>query len=153
MDDYPRTRVLIVCSAGGHLMEALLAIDGVPMDFDIATFRLPHLTAPSGARAIHFLIDPHVSAWKYVLNAVQSLWLMLKVRPHVVLTTGAGIAIACALIGKCIGCKLIFVETAACVNHLSRTGRFLYRYADLFIVQWPEVCQKYSRAIYGGCVL
>lgn len=134
-------------------MEAMRAIEGINLDLEIATFRLPHLKLPPGARAIHFLTDPHVSLWKYAMNAMQSLRLMLKVRPRVVVTTGAGIAIACALIGKAMGAKLIYVETAAVVAKLSRTGGLLYRHADLFIVQWPELCGQYPRAVYGGNVL
>jgi UDP-N-acetylglucosamine:LPS N-acetylglucosamine transferase len=134
-------------------MEALLATEGVVMDFDVATFRLPHVSIPAGARALHFLIDPHTSLWKYAVNSLQSLWLMLKIRPRVVLTTGAGIAIPCSFIGKCIGCKLIYVETVASVDKLSKTGAFLYRHADLFIVQWPGLCAQYPRAVYGGCLL
>ena len=151
--DRPRPRVLIVCSAGGHLMDVLLATEGVEMDFDIATFRLPHVGIPAGARALHFLIDPHTSLWKFGVNALQSLRLMLKIRPRVVITTGAGIALACALIGKFLGARLIYVEISASVERLSRTGAFLYGYADLFIVQWPELCKQYPRAVYGGCVL
>lgn len=146
-------RVLVVCSAGGHLMEALRAIEGVAMNYDLATFRLPHLKPPEGARSVHYLTDPHVSLWKYVVNAVQSFLLMLKLRPQVLVTTGAGIAIACALIGKLMGTKLIFVETAAVVGKLSRTGALLYCIADLFIVQWPEIRDRYPRAVYGGCTL
>lgn len=153
MSERSRPRVLIVCSAGGHLLEALRATEGVAMDFDVATFRLPHQQVPPGARTLHYLVDPHVSTGKYVLNALQSLWLMFRLRPQVVLTTGAGIAIACALIGKCLGARLIFVETVAGVGRLSRTGALLYRVADLFIVQWPEIRNRYPRAVYGGCIL
>jgi UDP-N-acetylglucosamine:LPS N-acetylglucosamine transferase len=146
--------VLIVCSAGGHLQEALAATAGAVADFAVATFRVPHMTtAPAGARSVHYLLDPHVSLWKYTVNAAQSLVLMLRLRPRVVLTTGAGIAIPCALIGKVLGAKLVFVETVASVERLSRTGEFLYRYADLFIVQWPTLCEGHPRAVYGGCVL
>jgi UDP-N-acetylglucosamine:LPS N-acetylglucosamine transferase len=77
----------------------------------------------------------------------------MKVRPRVILTTGAGIAIPCALFGKLYGARLIVVESAARVKELSRTGLFLYQYADLFIVQWPELCSKYPKAVYGGYVL
>lgn len=146
-------RVLVVCAAGGHLQDALMATTGVAMERVLATFALPHLHTQSLGERIHFLIDPHKSLWKYLLNAVQSLWLMLRVRPQVVLTTGAGIAIPCALIGKVMGAKLIYIELAASVHDLSRTGKFLYRYADLFIVQWPALCQRYPRAVYGGCAL
>lgn len=148
-----KTRFLVVCAAGGHLREALVSIDGVVEDFDLATFRQDHVKAIPGVKRLHYLIDPHISLWKYVVNLLQSLWLMARVRPHVVITTGAGIAIPCALIGKAYGAKLIMIDTVACVNELSKTGRYLYRYADLFIVQWPELCAKYPKAVYGGCVL
>ena len=147
------TRVLVVCSAGGHLLEAMRAIEGVPMECHVATFRLPHVQAPAGVQSMHYLVDPHVSPLKYLVNAFQSLALLLRVRPRVVLTTGAGIAIASALIGKCLGARLVFVETVAGVGHLSRTGSFLSRFADLFIVQWPEACAGHPRAVYGGCIL
>ena len=153
MNDLRCPRVLIVCSAGGHLMEAMLAIDGLDLDFDVATFRLSHISKPAKARALHFLIDPHTSVWKYAINALQSIWLLIKIRPRVILTTGAGIAIPCALFGKLYGARLIVVESAARVKELSRTGLFLYKYADLFIVQWPDLCNKYPKAVYGGCVL
>lgn len=148
-----KTRFLVVCAAGGHLREALSSIMGVVPDFDLATFRQDHVKTIPGVARLHYLIDPHISLWKYVVNLLQSLWLMARVRPHVVITTGAGIAIPCALIGKIFGAKLIMIDTAACVNDLSKTGRYLYRYADLFIVQWPELCAKYPKAVYGGCVL
>jgi len=154
MTDFKKTRVLVVCSAGGHLMEAMLAIEGLDVDFDVATFRLSHLKTPPGsAKGLHFLIDPHVSIFKYAVNALQSIGLLMKVRPRVILTTGAGIAIPCALFGKLYGARLIVVESAARVKELSRTGLFLYKYADLFIVQWPDLCNKYPKAVYGGCVL
>ncbi len=118
-------RVLVVCAAGGHLQDALLATAGGPMERVLATFALPHLREQAGTEHIRFLIDPHTSLGKDVVNALQSLWLMLRVRPQVVLSTGAGIAVPCALIGKAMGAKLVFIELAASVHDLSRTCRFL----------------------------
>jgi UDP-N-acetylglucosamine:LPS N-acetylglucosamine transferase len=143
----------VVCAAGGHLREALSSIAGVIEDFDLATFRQEHVKAIPGVPRLHYLIDPHISLWKYAVNLLQSVALMARVRPHLVVTTGAGIAIPCALIGKLFGAKLIMVDTVACVSDLSKTGRCLYRYADLFIVQWPELCKKYPKAVYAGSVL
>jgi beta-1,4-N-acetylglucosaminyltransferase len=146
-------RVLVVCSAGGHLREALAAIGHTIPSFDLATFQVDHVKEIPSVRRLFYLIDPHVSLWKYMVNAVQSVFLLLRLRPRVIITTGAGIALCCAIFGKWIGAKLIVVDTVACPDELSRTGRMLYRYADLFIVQWPELVKKYPKAIYGGCVL
>jgi UDP-N-acetylglucosamine:LPS N-acetylglucosamine transferase len=146
-------RVLIVCSSGGHLQEALLATEGVSVDRFIATFALPHLKSTLSNEKVYGLVDPHTSLLKYAVNAVQSVWILLRVRPDVVLTTGAGIALACAVLGKRLGARLIVVETAACVTQPSRTGAFLHRFADLFIVQWPGLLRQYPKAVYGGALL
>ena len=38
-------KVIVLGAGGGHLTEALMAIDGVPMDRVIATYCLPHTKA------------------------------------------------------------------------------------------------------------
>lgn len=105
------------------------------------------------ARSTHYLVDPHVSYVKYGINFIQSLLLMLKLRPKIVITTGAGVALACGLLCRIFRAKLIVIDTVACVSDLSKTGRCLYPHADLFVVQWPELCKRYPRAVYGGCIL
>jgi len=42
------------------------------------------------------------------------------------------------------------VETGSRVRALSMTGRIVYRFADLFIVQWPQLQERYPRAVYAG---
>lgn len=32
----------------------------------------------------------------------------------------------------------------------SKTGKFLYKFVDLFIVQWEELLKFYPKAVYGG---
>lgn len=146
-------RVLVVCSGGGHLREAMESIKGSVNEFHLATFKTASVDGLEGVKAVHYLLDPHLSKAKYLINAIQAFCLWLRLRPRVIITTGAGIAIPVSVIGKLFGSKLIVVDTVAAVSDLSRTGRFLYKYADLFIVQWPELCQKYPKAIYGGTVL
>lgn len=43
-------------------------------------------------------------------------------------------------------CRLVFVESFARVTRLSLTGRILYPLADEFIVQWPQLHQRYPRS-------
>lgn len=148
-----KKRILVVCAGGGHLREAMEAIKGAVGEFHLATFKTSAPDGLKGMKSLTYIIDPHLSKWKYFINLLQSIWLLLKVRPNVVITTGAGIAIPSCLIAKKFGAKLIMVDTVARPDDLSKTGRFLYKYADLFIVQWPELCRKYPKAVYGGTVL
>ncbi len=148
-------RAVVVASGGGHLTEALLAIEGVPLRATIATLELPHTakTLKGVGWKHYYLVDPHGNVIKYLKNFVQSLLLVLRDRPDYVISTGAGMAIPTCVIGKLLGAKLIFIETAARVTTPSRTGRLLYPLADLFLVQWEPLLKDYPKAKYGGVLL
>ena len=49
--------------------------------------------------------------------------------------------------------KLVFVESFARTQHLSLTGKLLYRVVDVFLVQWPALAAKYPRAQYRGLLV
>ena len=60
------------------------------------------------------------------------------------------LAIPIAFLGKLLGAKLIYVENGARVRTPSRSGRLMYRVADLFFVQWPELKGALPEAIFAG---
>ena len=62
------------------------------------------------------------------------------------------IVIPSILIAKLFKKKVIYIETFARVNTASKTGRFVYKFADLFIVQWEELKKIYPNAVYGGSI-
>lgn len=145
--------VCIVCSAGGHLTEALAATSQLATPRYFVTHDEPHVKASLESEEVYYVVDPHVSPLLYLKNMWQSLLIFLKKRPKIVITTGAGIAIATCLLVKLFGGTLIFVESGARVTAPSKTGRLLYRYADVFIVQWKPLLVHYPRAVYGGPLL
>jgi UDP-N-acetylglucosamine:LPS N-acetylglucosamine transferase len=148
-----RPIALVVGAGGGHLTEALLATDGLIIPRIIVTFRLPHTNSTLYNEICYYIVDPHKSLLKFLINSVQSLVIVLKVRPSVVINTGGGISIACSLFAKLLGARLIFIESGARVRSPSRTGKFLYRFSDLFIVQWKSLLSFYPDAIYGGTLI
>jgi len=143
-------RVIVIGPGGGHLTEALLATEGVPMRRTIATFCLQHTRESLPDEELYCLIDPHGSLWKYTVNLVQSFVMLIKIRPRAVISTGGGMTIATCLLGKLLGARLVFIESGARVTTPSRTGRLMYRYADLFIVQWEPMLEHFPKAVYGG---
>ncbi len=48
--------------------------------------------------------------------------------------------------------KFIFIETFARVTDASKPGKMMYKYADLFIVQWKSMLDVYPNAVYGGSI-
>ncbi|XP_057764239.1 uncharacterized protein LOC130985326 [Salvia miltiorrhiza] len=88
----------------------------------------------------------------------HALWLMIKIRPQVILCNGPGTCIplcAIAFIFKVLGIRwssIFYVESIARVKRLSLSGLLLYklRMADQIFVQWPQLKSKYPRANYVG---
>lgn len=96
----------------------------------------------------HMLVYP----FKLFYNTFKSLFIYLLVRPKVIITTGAHTAGPMCCIGKILGSKIIFIETMANLNTKTITGRIIYKFADLFIVQWESMLKLYPKAKYGGWI-
>jgi beta-1,4-N-acetylglucosaminyltransferase len=146
-------KICLISSHGGHLRELLDATENVSGEKYIVTHRTAHTEEILVAAKHYFILDPHLSFLKFAFNFMQSLNHILRERPNVIISTGAGIVIPSILLGKyLLKSKLIFIESAANVVSPSKTGRFLYKYSDLFLIQWPAIKQRYPKAIYCGLV-
>ncbi|CAH8306386.1 unnamed protein product [Eruca vesicaria subsp. sativa] len=101
------------------------------------------------------------SVWTTILATLHALWLMIRIRPQVILCNGPGTCIPLCLIAflfKVLGIRwssIFYVESVARVKKLSLSGLLLYklRIADQFFVQWPQLQNKYPRAHYVGCLM
>ena len=87
---------------------------------------------------------------RLVINGFCSLKIYLSERPDVVICTGVLAMIPLCLVCKAFGKKLIYIESFAKVKSPTRTGILLYRFADRFYVQWPQMLECYPQAIYRG---
>lgn len=88
--------------------------------------------------------------FKFPYNILKSLVLFLKIRPDVVVTTGAHTAVPMCYIAKLFKKKIIFIETFARVNSKSMSGKMINKIADVFLVQHEEMLDVYENAIYKG---
>ena len=88
----------------------------------------------------------------------SSCALVFTTQPDVLLLNGPGTCVPLVLGALALGVasagawrpKIIFVESFCRVKTLSMTGRILYRIADAFYVQWPQLEMKYPRAKHVG---
>lgn len=81
------------------------------------------------------------------MRAVRILW---KEKPDVIICTGVLAMIPLCLVGKIFGKQLIYIESFAKVTSPTLTGKFLYKFADRFYVQWEEMLKIYPNAVYLG---
>lgn len=90
---------------------------------------------------------------------VAAVLVVLKHRPHVILCNGPAssvmlcyAAFALRFLGI-VDTRLIYVESLARVNRLSLSGLILLPFCDRFLVQWPQLAERYPRAEYHGILV
>lgn len=87
---------------------------------------------------------------KFLGLFVQSTYILLKEKPDYIISLGALATYPICLIGKCMRKKVIYIESFARIDSPSLTGKFMYRVADLFLVQWEELLSFFPGAVYCG---
>jgi len=154
---------MFISSTGGHLDE-LMQLKKMfdKYDYHIVTEKtksnlslkykygkkLSFLVYGSYTTKLNKIIYP----FKLLFNTFKSLFIYIKVKPKYIISTGAHTAGPMCLIGHIFGSKIIFIETFANSNSRSRTGSIVYKFADLFIVQWDNMLKLYPNAEYGGWI-
>ncbi len=152
--------IYLVSSPGGHLTETLSmaeAFEGCHVS--VITLDFPNLKEAllEGVQEIHRikLVGNYSVKFGLPLTLLGSFFLILKIflerRPHLIFSTGSEIAIPAFLLGKFLfRSKVVYVECFTRTEDLSLTGKILYHFSDLFLVQWRELTKKYPRASYEG---
>ena len=96
----------------------------------------------------HMLTYP----FKFLYNCIKTVFLFIKIRPKVVVTTGTHTAVPMCYLAKLFGRKVIFIETFANSTTKTLSGKLVYPIADLFIVQWESMLELYPNAVFGGWI-
>lgn len=152
------TKVMFISSMGGHLDE-LSQLDFQNYNFSIVTEKTDatkNIKEKYKDKAYFLLYGTRKNLIKYffifLFNIFKSLYLFLKIRPKVVVTTGTHTAVPMCYIAKIFVAKVIWIETFA--NRTSKTlaGRLVYPIADTFVVQWEEMKSLYPKAKYWGWI-
>jgi UDP-N-acetylglucosamine:LPS N-acetylglucosamine transferase len=76
--------------------------------------------------------------------------IIVKERPDVVISTGAAAGCMLCFLGKMLGARVVWVDSITNVERISLSGRMIRSFADLFLVQWPELASKHKNVEYVG---
>ena len=155
------TKLLLTLGGGGHTAEILklakLLGDKYKYHFLLVQkvqFDKNKITHPGGIYEVRRPRGRHDNLVMAMYNSFIAAWqiaaVLLRVRPDAIIGSGPAISVFASLLGKLIGAKIIFVETGSRVTQLSQSGKIMYHIADLFLVQWPDLENKYPKVIYAG---
>ena len=142
--------ICMISSSGGHY-EQLCALKALNQKYRL--FWVSEKT-PYQSEADYFLNqtdlkDPGM-VFKMAANCICTLLFWIKEKPKVVITTGTLVAIPACFLAKLTGKKVIYIESFARVKDCNRSGKLIYKIADLFIYQWEDLGVYYPNGVYGG---
>ena len=143
-------KICFTCSAGGHFKQALKIADTINYRKYFVTYRSPHLNKIAEQVKIYFVTHSKRNPILVLRNAFESLKILLKEKPDLIISTGADVAVPTCILGKLLGKKLVYIESGGQVYTPSLSGRIVYRFADLFMVQWKPGLKNFPKARYGG---
>jgi beta-1,4-N-acetylglucosaminyltransferase len=174
-----KIKTLIVLGSGGHTSE-MFSILNIPMDrytpriyvigesdFHSERKAKEFEISYGNVQGVDYLIErvprarevgqSYVSSVFTVLNSfIYSIYLLGRILPDVLVMNGPGTCIPIFLASLVLfpikRCKSIYIESFARVKTLSLTGKILYILRCKFVVQWPQLIERYPRAEYHRLV-
>jgi UDP-N-acetylglucosamine:LPS N-acetylglucosamine transferase len=151
MHEVEQKRILAVASGGGHwqqLMQLRPAFEG-----QITTYVTtnPAYAADVSDSELYVVTDANRSKpLRLLWSAYEMLIRVIKMRPEVVISTGAAPGLFGIVFGRLVGAKTIWVDSIANAEKMSLSGRIALRFADIVLTQWPHLARAGGPRHYGS---
>lgn len=144
-------RVLAVSSGGGHWVQLMQLLPAFAVhDVSYATVQADYAGQVPGARFFTVRDATRWDRWGLVVLLVQLLVILLRVRPHVVVTTGAAPGVIALALARRLGARTVWIDSIANVEEMSMSGRHARRHADVWLTQWPHLARPDGPHYHGG---
>lgn len=146
------TKLLAVASGGGHwvqLRRVRNAFEGLEVEW-VSTQKD---YAKDVSEKLYVVQDANL--WNKLSLAKMFLqvgWLVLTIRPDVVVTTGAAPGFAAIFFGRLLGARTVWIDSIANSESLSTSGANVRRWAHVWLTQWEHLA-KPEGPHYWGAVL
>jgi UDP-N-acetylglucosamine:LPS N-acetylglucosamine transferase len=145
-------KLLAISSGGGHWIQLLRlrpAFEGC---------QVTYATVREGYRedldpGSDFRVIPDSNRWnkiRLLRSALSISWLLLRLRPDVIITTGAAPGYFALRIGKWLGARVVWIDSIANAEELSLSGQKAGQFADLWLTQWPHLARDGGPQCFGS---
>lgn len=145
-----RKKLLAVASGGGHWVQLLRlrpAFEGADVEF----MSTNSAYAKDVGGRLHAVTDANLWNKLALLKMFAEVaWVMLKVRPDVVVTTGAAPGFAAIFFGRLLGARTVWIDSIANSEELSNSGKKVRRWASAWVTQWRHLAADDGPAYWGA---
>ena len=143
--------LLAISSGGGHWIQLLRirsAFDGCDV-----TYATVDDGYAEDVRDGSFVRIPNGNMWSWrslIISGAAIAFLLVRLRPDVVVTTGAAPGYFGIMFGKLLGARTVWLDSMANAGSLSASGRKAMRFADLCLTQWRHLTEDKGPHYHGA---
>jgi UDP-N-acetylglucosamine:LPS N-acetylglucosamine transferase len=144
------TKLLAIASGGGHWVQLLRlqpAFEGCETVY--ASVYPDSSEEVPGHRYYTFRDASRKNKLAFPLVFIRMLWIVVRERPDVIITTGSAPALLCLAIGRLFGARTLWIDSIANVKELSASGKRAVKVAHCCVSQWPEVANANDIEFWG----
>jgi UDP-N-acetylglucosamine:LPS N-acetylglucosamine transferase len=152
-----RVDVLLVCTAGGHLLQLWSLRDawsGRRHAWVVGSHGGNDVESLLAGEPVYYAYSPGARSLRNLVRNLGLAWRLIgRLRPSVLVTTGAAVAVPFAWIARVRGTRVVWIESLARAERPSLSCRLVAPVADRVYAQWPELLAALPRARYAGTVI
>jgi beta-1,4-N-acetylglucosaminyltransferase len=150
-----RLDVLLVSSAGGHLLQMdLLRPSWAGLSHAWVTHDKEDARSLLEGELVFYAHGPTTRSLVNLLrNLAVAFRLLRRFRPLAIVTVGAGIAVPFAWLARFFGTRVVYVESVTRIESPSLSYRLIAPVANRVYVQWPELAEVIPKAHFVGSVV
>lgn len=147
-------KICFAASTGGHF-EQLMMLKPLMDKYDsfIITEKTQYKSNTKGIRTYYLnqINRKELTCCpRMIANVFKTFRIYSKEQPDLIICTGVLAMLPMCLWMKLKKKKVIYIESFAKVTSPTLSGKLMYKYADQFYVQWPQMKEIYPNAIYLG---
>jgi UDP-N-acetylglucosamine:LPS N-acetylglucosamine transferase len=149
-----KLKIAIVGSSGGHLTHMYMLKDFWKKHdrFWVTFNKTDAQSLLKNERKYWCYYPTNRNFFNLIRNTFLALKIIIKEKPDLIISSGAAVAMPFFLLGKIFRKKLVYVEVFDRIDKPTVSGKFCYKFADKFIVQWDEQLKVYPKAINLGSI-
>jgi len=133
-------RLLLGASGGGHWIELRRLQPAFEGFQSVYVSTLPGYASTVSGHRYHSVPDAsRFSVWGFAGIFIRAIWILLRERPHAIVTTGSAPMLPFILLGRLFGAKTLWIDSVANSEHISTSGKIAKRIAHRCVCQWPAV--------------
>ena len=154
MESKNSRKILAVASKGGH-WEQLMLLRPAMKDCEVIFACTDAQQGENFNQGTFYCLSDYSRSTplQTLKGFFEMLVLVGRIRPDIVISTGAAPGLLALVAGRVLGAKTIWVDSIANSQQMSMSGSLARRFCHVTVTQWQHLVQSNPGCVYWGSVI